>query len=109
MIILKIPYRVSFFGGGTNYPGWYEHSKNGGKTICCAIDKYSYIVLKKLLNAFNYSYRIRYFHEVSIVIPGMLNKEHVRENVLSSELGSYSDEILNKFKKIYKNNIFFIK
>ena len=48
MIISKTPYRVSFFGGGTDYPNWYKSSKTGGKTICCAIDKFSYVVLKKL-------------------------------------------------------------
>ena len=49
------------------------------------------------------------FPEISTIIPGMLTKEHVRENILSSELGGYSKEIINKFKKIYSNNNFFIK
>ena len=60
MIISKTPYRVSFFGGGTDYPKWYKNNKKGGKTISCSIDKFSYIVLKKLPNAFKYKYRIRY-------------------------------------------------
>ena len=66
MIISKTPYRVSFFGGGTDYPNWYENNKNGGKTICCSIDKYSYIVLKNLPNAFNYNYRIRYYQREEV-------------------------------------------
>ena len=66
MIISKTPYRVSFFGGGTDYPSWYKNSKNGGKTISCSIDKFSYVVLKKLPNAFNYSYRIRYFQREEV-------------------------------------------
>ena len=48
MIITKTPFRISFFGGGTDYPIWYN--KHGGKTISSTIDKYSYIVLKKLPN-----------------------------------------------------------
>ena len=66
MIISKTPYRVSFFGGGTDYPNWYENNINGGKTICCSINKYSYIVLKKLPNAFNYNYRIRYYQREEV-------------------------------------------
>ena len=66
MIISKNPYRVSFFGGGTDYPSWYENNKNGGKTICCSIDKYSYIVLKNLPNAFSYNYRIRYYQREEV-------------------------------------------
>jgi pimeloyl-ACP methyl ester carboxylesterase len=31
MIISKTPYRISFFGGGTDYPSWYR--KNGGRVI----------------------------------------------------------------------------
>jgi D-glycero-alpha-D-manno-heptose-7-phosphate kinase len=65
MIISKTPYRVSFFGGGTDYPHWYKNSKFGGKTISCAIDKFSYIILKKLPSAFNYNYRIRYSASIS--------------------------------------------
>ena len=66
MIISKTPYRVSFFGGGTDYPNWYKNSKFGGKTISCAIDKFSYIILKKLPSAFNYNYRIRYFQREEV-------------------------------------------
>ena len=44
----------------------YENNKNGGKTICCSIDKYSYIVLKNLPNAFSYNYRIRYYQREEV-------------------------------------------
>lgn len=66
MIISKTPYRVSFFGGGTDYPTWYKNNKNGGKTICCSINKYSYIVLKNLPNTFDYNYRIRYYQREEV-------------------------------------------
>ena len=39
----------------------------------------------------------------------MLNKEQVIENILSSDLGEYPIDIINKFKEIYNKNIFFIK
>ena len=41
MIITKTPYRISFFGGGSDYPAWYK--KNGGAVLSTTIDKYIYI------------------------------------------------------------------
>ena len=49
------------------------------------------------------------FNEISTVIPGMLNNIHVEENVLSSELGKFSVDIVNKFQEIYNQNNFFIR
>ena len=42
MIITKTPYRISFFGGGSDYPAWYK--KNGGAVLSTTIDKYIYII-----------------------------------------------------------------
>ncbi len=41
MIISRTPMRVSFFGGGTDYPGWYED--HGGSVVSTSIVKYCYI------------------------------------------------------------------
>ncbi len=46
MIISRTPYRISFFGGGTDYPQWYK--KNRSSTISVTINHYSYITVKKL-------------------------------------------------------------
>jgi D-glycero-alpha-D-manno-heptose-7-phosphate kinase len=59
MIISKTPFRVSFFGGGTDYPDWYK--SNGGSVISMAINKYCYITCRYLPPFFDYKYRIRYF------------------------------------------------
>jgi D-glycero-alpha-D-manno-heptose-7-phosphate kinase len=59
MIISKTPFRISFFGGGTDYPGWYNHHQ--GKVISVTIDKYSYVMVKYLPELFDYNYRIRYY------------------------------------------------
>ena len=40
MIISKTPYRISFFGGGSDYPGY---KKYGGEVLSTTIDKYIYI------------------------------------------------------------------
>ncbi|KKQ68427.1 MAG: kinase [Candidatus Nealsonbacteria bacterium RIFCSPHIGHO2_01_FULL_38_55] len=58
MIISRTPFRVSFFGGGTDYPVWYE--KNGGAVLSATIDKYCYITTRFLPQFFNFKYRIRY-------------------------------------------------
>ena len=59
MIISKTPYRISFFGGGTDLPQWYN--KNKGAVISVSIKHYSFIVLKNLPEIFKYKYKIRYF------------------------------------------------
>ena len=41
MIISRAPYRISLFGGGSDYPEWFID--NGGKVLSMAIDKYCYI------------------------------------------------------------------
>lgn len=58
MIITKTPYRVSLFGGGTDYPAWYK--KNGGEVISFAIDKYCYLTTRVLPPFFEHKYRIAY-------------------------------------------------
>lgn len=59
MIISRTPYRISFLGGGTDFPKWYN--KNEGAVISTSIDKYCYIVTRPLPKIFNYNYRIRYY------------------------------------------------
>ena len=56
MIISKTPYRISFFGGGSDYPYWYK--KYPGAVLSTTIDKYIYITLRDLPNFFEHKYRI---------------------------------------------------
>lgn len=56
MVISRTPFRISFFGGGTDYPGWYR--KNGGKVLATTINKYCYISARFLPPFFGYKYRI---------------------------------------------------
>jgi D-glycero-alpha-D-manno-heptose-7-phosphate kinase len=58
MIISRTPFRISFFGGGTDYPVWYR--KHGGAVISTSINKYCYINCRYLPPFFPYQYRIRY-------------------------------------------------
>jgi D-glycero-alpha-D-manno-heptose-7-phosphate kinase len=58
MIIIRTPFRISFFGGGTDYPVWYE--KNGGSVLSTSIDKYCHITCRFLPPFFKYKYKISY-------------------------------------------------
>ena len=56
MIISKTPFRMSLFGGGTDYPDWYRI--NGGSVVGTAIDKYCYISVRYLPPFFEHKHRI---------------------------------------------------
>ena len=58
MIITRTPFRISFFGGGTDYPSWFE--KNGGAVLATSIDKYCYISIRYLPPFFKHRHRIVY-------------------------------------------------
>jgi len=58
MIISRTPFRVSFFGGGTDYPTWVE--KHGGAVLSTSIDKYCYVSCRHLPPFFDHKYRIVY-------------------------------------------------
>lgn len=58
MIINKTPFRISFFGGGTDYPVWFR--QNGGAALSTTIDKYCYVTCRKLPPLFEHKHHIVY-------------------------------------------------
>ena len=56
MIISKTPFRMSLFGGGTDYPDWYL--SNGGVVIGTTIDKYCYLSVRYLPPFFEHKHRV---------------------------------------------------
>ena len=56
MIISRTPFRISFFGGGTDYPDWYR--ENGGSVLATTIDKYCYMTCRYLPPFFEHRSRI---------------------------------------------------
>lgn len=58
MIITRTPFRVSFFGGGTDYPAWFRD--HGGSVLATTIDKYCYITCRYLPPFFEHKHRIVY-------------------------------------------------
>jgi len=58
MIISRTPYRISFFGGGTDYPAWFR--KHGGAVLATTIDKYCYLTCRYLPPFFEHRIRVVY-------------------------------------------------
>ncbi len=53
MIVTKTPFRMSFFGGGTDFPAFYR--AHGGTVLSTTFDKYCYVTLRHLPSFFDYS------------------------------------------------------
>lgn len=77
MVITRTPFRISFFGGGTDYPVWYN--KHGGSVISTSINKYCYILTRFLPPFFNYKYRIRYTFREETRLVSEIKHPTVRE------------------------------
>ena len=90
MIISKTPYRISFFGGGSDYPEWYL--KNGGCVISSTINKFIYISCRELPPYFQYKYRIVY-SETEMV----QNLNEIKHAVIRNVLNKFKNEVF--FKK----------
>ena len=58
MIITRTPFRISFFGGGTDYPIYYR--EHGGVVLSATINKYCYVTCRYLPPYFSHKYLIRY-------------------------------------------------
>ena len=58
MIITKTPFRMSFFGGGTDLKEFYE--KHGGAVLSSTFDKYVYVTVRHLPRFFDYSNQLTY-------------------------------------------------
>src|SRR5579872_5042655 len=58
MVIIQTPLRISFFGGGTDYPVWIR--ENGGAVLATSIDKYIYTQCRKSNAYLEHKHRIIY-------------------------------------------------
>src|SRR3989344_1517588 len=76
MIITRTPFRISFFGGGTDYPVWYEN--NGGAVLSTSINKYCYITCRYLPPFFEHKHRIIWTKVESVKITDEIQHPAVR-------------------------------
>lgn len=77
MIISRTPFRVSFLGGGTDYPAWYR--KHGGSVLATSIDKYCYLTCRFLPPFFDHRYRVVYSRIENAQDPAEIDHPSVRE------------------------------
>ncbi|MFC1900281.1 kinase [Chloroflexota bacterium] len=85
MIISRTPLRVSFFGGGTDYPAFYN--ENGGAVLSTSINKYSYVICRHLPPFFDYNYDIRYSRREEAKNIADIQHPSVRECLNFMDLG----------------------
>jgi D-glycero-alpha-D-manno-heptose-7-phosphate kinase len=76
MIITRTPFRVSFFGGGTDYPPWFR--EHGGAVLATAIDKYCYISCRWLPPFFEHKYRLVYSRIENVQEPAQMEHPAAR-------------------------------
>ena len=58
MLISRTPYRLSFYGGGLDYPDWYKNQD--AKVLCAGLDKYCYLTVRELPPFFAHKFRACY-------------------------------------------------
>src|SRR5271169_5092825 len=87
MITTRTPLRISFFGGGTDYPIWYR--EHGGAVLSTTIDKCCYITCRRLPPFFEYHSRISYSKVENVNNNRAIEHPSVREclNYLGIEQG----------------------
>jgi len=88
MVISRTPFRMSFFGGGTDYPAWYL--KEGGSVINATINKYCYITCRRFPPFFSVKHRVVWSHIETANSFGEILHPAVREGL--KYLGFDSDD-----------------
>lgn len=76
MIVTRTPFRISFFGGGTDYPTWFQ--EHGGVVVATTIDKYCYISCRYLPPFFDHKYRVVYSRIENVMNPDDIQHPAVR-------------------------------
>jgi D-glycero-alpha-D-manno-heptose-7-phosphate kinase len=74
MIVIQTPLRISFFGGGTDFAGYYL--ENGGCVLSSAIDKYIFVTIKK---RFDKKLRVGYTRTEMVDDVSEIDHELIRE------------------------------
>lgn len=77
MIITKTPFRMSFFGGGTDMEGYFK--ENGGAVISTSFDKYCYVNVRHLPRFFDYSTELSYSKIERVTDINDINHPAIRE------------------------------
>ena len=93
MLICRTPFRLSLFGGGTDFPSWYND--NNGMVISTTINKYCYVVLRILPPFFEYKYRLRYFKNEMITDVKNIKHKSIKAVLQKYNKNKYGLEIIH--------------
>lgn len=77
MIITQTPFRMSFFGGGTDFPDFYR--EHGGAVISTTFDKYCYVNVRHLPRFFDYSTELSYSKTERVTSVDQIQHPAIRE------------------------------
>ena len=77
MIITQTPFRMSFFGGRTDFPDFYK--EHGGAVISTTFDKYCYVNVRHLPRFFDYSTELSYSKIERVTDVNDINHPAIRE------------------------------
>lgn len=77
MIITQTPFRMSFFGGGTDFPGFYR--EHGGAVISTTFDKYCYVNVRHLPRFFDYTTELSYARTERVIDVNAIEHPAIRE------------------------------
>lgn len=84
MIISRTPFRISFFGGGTDFPEFYR--QEGGAVLLATIDKYCYLSLHELSPFFRHRFRASYARTELVNSPAEFQHPLIRESLLMLDI-----------------------
>src|SRR5437588_453247 len=96
LIVTSTPLRISFAGGGTDLPEFYE--RQFGAVLSTAIDQRLYVTLKRHGQLFNEKYRLNYF----CVLPGgRVTLEHIQ--ISETQVGRMFDHLVMFYTGILRD------
>ena len=88
IIISQAPFRLSYFGGGTDFPCYFN--EHGGMVIAAAIDKYLYVTINSLKRFYEKRIRLSYSKLEFVDHPDELN--HVIVKAILNDRQFFNDE-----------------
>ena len=93
MIVCRTPFRISLFGGGTDFPDWYNY--NNGLIISGTIDKYCFISVRRLPFIWNSNFRLRYYKTEEVKKVNQIKHGPYREIIKHLKLDKEKIEIIH--------------
>ncbi len=87
MIVTRTPFRISFFGGGSDYPDFSD--VHGGAVLSTTIDKYAWITLRRLPRAF--SHRVRMVYKTVEEVASVKDLFHPAARGILQRFGEHQD------------------